>query len=125
MTLHAFDLTRWFKIIHVTDNFSGVMAHNLVMPESSSITSEIFFFICFFTSLKSTMKYTIERITFVEYNFINSFTYFCRVVPFGLENYLELCLSILVGTISNVLVMEISWTDVGSGGVYLSELCSQ
>ena len=29
----------------------------------------------------------------------------------------------LVGTISNVLVMEIGWTDVGSGGVYLSELC--
>ena len=35
-------------------------------------------------------------------------------------------LSFLVGTISNVLVMEIGWTDVGSGGgVYLSELCSQ
>jgi hypothetical protein len=33
--------------------------------------------------------------------------------------------SFLVGTISNVLVMEIGWTDVGSGGVYLSELCSQ
>ena len=32
---------------------------------------------------------------------------------------------ILVGTISNVLVIEIGWTDVGSGGVYLSELCSQ
>ena len=28
---------------------------------------------------------------------------------------------ILVGTISNVLVMEIGWTDVGSGGIYLSE----
>jgi hypothetical protein len=26
---------------------------------------------------------------------------------------------------SNVLVMEIGWTDVGSRGVYLSELCSQ
>jgi uncharacterized membrane protein (GlpM family) len=34
-------------------------------------------------------------------------------------------LSFLVGTISNVLVMEIGWTDVESGGVYLSELCSQ
>jgi hypothetical protein len=34
-------------------------------------------------------------------------------------------LSFLVGTISNVLVMEIGWTDVGSWGVYLSELCSQ
>ena len=33
-------------------------------------------------------------------------------------------LSFLVGTISNVLVMEVGWTDVGSG-VYLSELCSQ
>jgi hypothetical protein len=28
-------------------------------------------------------------------------------------------LSILVGTISNVLVMEIGWTDVGSGGYIL------
>ena len=28
-------------------------------------------------------------------------------------------LSFLLGTISNVLVMEIGWTDVGSGGVYL------
>jgi hypothetical protein len=28
-------------------------------------------------------------------------------------------LSFLVGVISNVLVMEIGWTDVGSGGVYL------
>jgi hypothetical protein len=26
---------------------------------------------------------------------------------------------ILVGTISNVLVMEIGWTDVGSGGYFL------
>ena len=26
-------------------------------------------------------------------------------------------LSFLVGTISNVLVMEIGWTDVGSGGI--------
>jgi hypothetical protein len=34
-------------------------------------------------------------------------------------------LAFLVGTIINVLVMEIGWTDVGSGGVYLSELCSQ
>ena len=34
-------------------------------------------------------------------------------------------LSFLVGTISNVLVMEIGWTDVESGGVYLSEQCSQ
>ena len=25
--------------------------------------------------------------------------------------------SFLVGTISNVLVMEIGWTDVGSGGI--------
>ena len=33
-----------------------------------------------------------------------------RTVPF-----------ILVGTISNVLVMEIGWRDVGSGGVYLSK----
>ena len=29
--------------------------------------------------------------------------------------------SFLVGTIGNVLVMEIGWTDVGSGEVYLSE----
>jgi hypothetical protein len=29
------------------------------------------------------------------------------------------CLSFLVGTISNVLVMEIGWTDVGSGGYIL------
>jgi hypothetical protein len=28
-------------------------------------------------------------------------------------------LSYLVGTISNVLVMEIGWTDVGSGGYIL------
>jgi hypothetical protein len=28
-------------------------------------------------------------------------------------------LSFLVGTISNVLVMEICWTDVGSGGYIL------
>ena len=28
-------------------------------------------------------------------------------------------LSFLVGTISNVLVMEISWTDMGSGGYIL------
>jgi hypothetical protein len=28
-------------------------------------------------------------------------------------------LSLLVGTISNVLVMEIGWTDVGSGGYIL------
>ena len=38
-------------------------------------------------------------------------------------------LSFLVGTISNVLGMEISWTDVrrggGGGGEYLSELYSQ
>ena len=34
-------------------------------------------------------------------------------------------LSFLVGTISNGLVMEIGWTDVGSVGVYLSELCSK
>jgi hypothetical protein len=33
-------------------------------------------------------------------------------------------LSFLAGTISNVLVMEIGWTDVGRGGVYLS-MCSQ
>jgi hypothetical protein len=26
-------------------------------------------------------------------------------------------LSFLVGTIGNVLVMEIGWTDVGSGGI--------
>jgi len=26
-------------------------------------------------------------------------------------------LSFLVGTISNVLVMEIGWTDMGSGGI--------
>jgi hypothetical protein len=31
MTLHAFGLTKWFKIIHFADNFSGVMAHNLLM----------------------------------------------------------------------------------------------
>jgi hypothetical protein len=30
-----------------------------------------------------------------------------------------LSLSVLVGTISNVLVMEIGWTDVGSGGYIL------
>ena len=29
----------------------------------------------------------------------------------------ERSLSFLVGTISNVLVMEIGWTDVGSGGI--------
>jgi hypothetical protein len=34
-------------------------------------------------------------------------------------------LSFLVGTISNVLLMEIGWRDVGSGEVYLSELYSQ
>ena len=36
-------------------------------------------------------------------------------------------LSFMVGTISNVLVMEIGLTDVGSEGgiIYLSELCSQ
>ena len=28
-------------------------------------------------------------------------------------------LSFLVGTISNVLIMEIGWTDVGSGGYIL------
>ena len=28
-------------------------------------------------------------------------------------------LSFLVGTISNILVMEIGWTDVGSGGYIL------
>ena len=28
-------------------------------------------------------------------------------------------LSFLVGTISNVLVMKIGWTDVGSGGLHL------
>ena len=28
-------------------------------------------------------------------------------------------LSFLVGTVSNVLVMEIGWTDVGSGGYIL------
>ena len=32
-------------------------------------------------------------------------------------------LSFLVGTISNVLVMEIGWTDVGSGG-YISVSCA-
>ena len=26
-------------------------------------------------------------------------------------------LSILIGTISNILVMEIGWSDVGSGGI--------
>jgi hypothetical protein len=31
-------------------------------------------------------------------------------------------LSFLVGTIGNVLVMEIGWTDVGNRGVYLSEV---
>jgi hypothetical protein len=30
-------------------------------------------------------------------------------------------LSFLVGTISNVLVMEIGWTDVGSGGYILEK----
>jgi hypothetical protein len=29
-------------------------------------------------------------------------------------------LSFLVGTISNVLVMKIGWTDVGSGGISLN-----
>ena len=32
-------------------------------------------------------------------------------------------LSFLVGTISNVLVMEIGWTDVGSGG-YILKSCA-
>ena len=32
-------------------------------------------------------------------------------------------LSFLVGTISNVLVMEIGWTDVGSGG-YIIVSCA-
>jgi hypothetical protein len=32
-------------------------------------------------------------------------------------------LSFLVGTISNVLVMEIGWTDVGSGG-YIFVSCA-
>jgi hypothetical protein len=31
---------------------------------------------------------------------------------------------ILVGTISNVLVMEIGWTDVGSGGRYILVSCA-
>ena len=31
---------------------------------------------------------------------------------------------ILVGTISNVLVMEIGWTDVGSGGYFYETLHS-
>ena len=34
-------------------------------------------------------------------------------------------LSFLVGTIGNVLVMEIGWTDVGSERYIFSELCSQ
>jgi hypothetical protein len=34
-------------------------------------------------------------------------------------------LSFLVGTISNVLVMEIGWTDVGSGGYILVRICLQ
>jgi len=34
-------------------------------------------------------------------------------------------LSFLVGTISNVLVMEIGLDRCGERGVYLSELCSQ
>jgi hypothetical protein len=35
-------------------------------------------------------------------------------------------LSFLVGTISNVLVMEIGWTDVGSEGyILVSTMCSQ
>jgi hypothetical protein len=34
-------------------------------------------------------------------------------------------LSFLARTISNVMVMEIGWTDEGTVGVYLSELCSQ
>jgi hypothetical protein len=33
-------------------------------------------------------------------------------------------LSFLVGTISNVLIMEIGWTDVGSGGFILVS-CAQ
>ena len=33
-----------------------------------------------------------------------------------LKFYQQLTLSFLVGTISNVLVMEKGWTDVGSGG---------
>jgi hypothetical protein len=32
-------------------------------------------------------------------------------------------LSFLVGTISNVLVMEIGWIDVGSGGYILFYIC--
>ena len=33
-------------------------------------------------------------------------------------------LSFLVGTISNILVMEIGWTDVGSGGYILVSIHS-
>jgi hypothetical protein len=35
------------------------------------------------------------------------------------QNVFEI-LSFLVGAISNVLVMEIGWTDVGSGGISTS-----
>jgi hypothetical protein len=42
------------------------------------------------------------------WNFISSFRWREEGVPF-----------ILVGTISNVLVMKIGWTDVGSGGYIL------
>jgi hypothetical protein len=38
---------------------------------------------------------------------------------FTSKQLIKLSLSILVGTISNVLVMEIGWTDVGSGGYIL------
>ena len=37
---------------------------------------------------------------------------------------IEGSLSFLVGTINNVLVMEIGWTDVGSGGYILMSCAS-
>jgi hypothetical protein len=53
--------------------------------------------------------------------FLRMFWNFISILPVKKRGLL----SFLVGTISNVLVMEIGWTDAGSGGVYLSELCSQ
>jgi hypothetical protein len=32
-------------------------------------------------------------------------------------------LSFLVGTISNILAIEIGWTDVGSGGISWNKVC--
>ena len=47
--------------------------------------------------------------------FLRMFWYFISSLPVKRGG----SLSFLVGTISNVLVMEIGWTDVGSGGYIL------